>query len=95
LTIGRRFLDLRRSETRLDAQSFTRHTTRTHVHSSLWLRHCCSVFELDLWSGEAWIGGKPGVYFFSLDAASRVAVRVALRFFHLPYYWARMKNQTR
>src|SRR5256885_16970604 len=30
-------------------------------------------------------GGKPGVYFFSLDAASPVAVRVARRFFHLPY----------
>ena len=82
-------------------------------------------FDLDLWSGEAWIGvvpfrmqgihfrgllpvpgfsstpeinvrtyvtigGKPGVYFFSLDAANRAAVRVARRFFHLPYYWARM-----
>jgi hypothetical protein len=31
------------------------------------------------------VGGKPGVYFFSLDEGSRVAVEVARRFFHLPY----------
>lgn len=34
--------------------------------------------------------GRPGVWFFSLDAASRFAVRVARRFFHLPYFDARM-----
>ena len=33
---------------------------------------------------------KPGVWFFSLDAASRVAVRVARAVFHLPYMDARM-----
>jgi uncharacterized protein YqjF (DUF2071 family) len=36
-------------------------------------------------------GGKPGVWFFSLDAASRFAVRAARRFFHLPYYDADMR----
>lgn len=35
-------------------------------------------------------GGKPGVWFFSLDAASRLAVRGARRLFHLPYFDARM-----
>jgi uncharacterized protein YqjF (DUF2071 family) len=35
-------------------------------------------------------GGKPGVWFFSLDAANPVAVSVARRFFHLPYFNARM-----
>lgn len=35
-------------------------------------------------------GGVPGVYFFSLDAANPVAVRIARRFFHLPYYRAQM-----
>ena len=35
--------------------------------------------------------GKPGVWFFSLDAASRLAVRVARKAFHLPYFDARMK----
>lgn len=34
--------------------------------------------------------GKPGVWFFSLDAANRLAVEAARRFFHLPYYQARM-----
>jgi uncharacterized protein len=36
-------------------------------------------------------GGKPGVWFFSLDAGSKVAVRVARRFFHLPYFDARFQ----
>ena len=36
------------------------------------------------------VNRKPGVYFFSLDASSRLAVRVARRFFHLPYFDARM-----
>lgn len=34
--------------------------------------------------------GQPGVWFFSLDAASRLAVRAARRTFHLPYFDARM-----
>jgi hypothetical protein len=34
--------------------------------------------------------GKPGVYFFSLDAANRLAVAGARVFFHLPYYVADM-----
>lgn len=33
---------------------------------------------------------KPGVWFFSLDAANPVAVRLARRFFHLPYFDADM-----
>jgi hypothetical protein len=36
-------------------------------------------------------GGKPGVWFFSLDAASRIAVRVARYRFHLPYFDAEMR----
>lgn len=32
--------------------------------------------------------GKPGVWFVSLDAASAVAVEVARRWFHLPYFRA-------
>ncbi len=36
--------------------------------------------------------GKPGVWFFSLDATSRLAVRAARRFFHLPYFDARMSS---
>lgn len=33
---------------------------------------------------------KPGVWFFSLDAANRIGVEVARAFFHLPYFNARM-----
>lgn len=36
------------------------------------------------------VDGKPGVWFFSLDAESRVAVRVARAAFNLPYMDARM-----
>ena len=38
-------------------------------------------------------GGKQGVWFFSLDATNPVAVRVARKGFHLPYYDARMDLQ--
>jgi uncharacterized protein YqjF (DUF2071 family) len=36
-------------------------------------------------------GGKSGVYFFSLDAASRLAVWGARTFYKLPYFFARMQ----
>lgn len=35
-------------------------------------------------------GGNPGVWFFSLDAANAVAVRIARAWFKLPYHFARM-----
>jgi uncharacterized protein YqjF (DUF2071 family) len=37
--------------------------------------------------------GKPGVFFFSLDAASRLAVWGARTFFRLPYFYAKMRIQ--
>lgn len=40
-------------------------------------------------------GGKPGVYFFSLDAANLPAVWAARKFFHLPYLYAAMKSADR
>ena len=36
------------------------------------------------------LGGKAGVFFFSLDAANPVAVATARRWYHLPYFNARM-----
>ena len=39
------------------------------------------------------VGDKPGVYFFSLDAANPVAVEIARRTYLLPYYNARMTKQ--
>ena len=36
------------------------------------------------------VDGKPGIYFLSLDASNRLAVRVARLLFHLPYHPAAM-----
>jgi uncharacterized protein len=36
------------------------------------------------------VGGKPGIYFFSLDADSPLAVAAARRLYRLPYFRARM-----
>jgi len=38
---------------------------------------------------------KPGVWFFSLDAANRVAVELARLWFHLPYFHARMDSRSK
>jgi uncharacterized protein YqjF (DUF2071 family) len=40
-------------------------------------------------------GGKPGVYFFSLDAANLPAVWAARAFYHLPYFHAAMTSEER
>jgi uncharacterized protein len=37
------------------------------------------------------LGGKPGIYFLSLDAARRAAVIAARRTYRLPYFHARMR----
>jgi uncharacterized protein len=39
-------------------------------------------------------GGRAGVWFFSLDAESPLAVRLARRFYHLPYFDADMTVET-
>jgi len=46
--------------------------------------------ELNLRTYVAASDGRPGVWFFSLDAAHRIAVRAARRCYHLPYFDARM-----
>jgi uncharacterized protein YqjF (DUF2071 family) len=40
-------------------------------------------------------GGKPGVWFFSLDARNPVAVAIARAWFHLPYFRAQMGCEER
>ena len=35
-------------------------------------------------------GGKPGVFFFSLDATNPLVVAVGRALFHVPYFWANM-----
>ncbi len=39
-------------------------------------------------------GADPGVWFFSLDAANPVAVKIARAWFHLPYHYAKMRLET-
>jgi hypothetical protein len=39
------------------------------------------------------VGGKSGIWFFSLDASSRFAVEAARRLYKLPYFRARMSAQ--
>jgi uncharacterized protein len=39
--------------------------------------------------------GKPGVWFFSLDAGNAIAVAIARTWFHLPYFCARMSCEER
>jgi uncharacterized protein YqjF (DUF2071 family) len=39
--------------------------------------------------------GRPGIWFFSLDAASRLAVRAARRLYRLPYHLATMRAEPR
>jgi uncharacterized protein YqjF (DUF2071 family) len=41
------------------------------------------------------VGGKPGVYFFSLDADSQLAVTAARTLFGLPYFTASMEVEVR
>jgi uncharacterized protein len=41
------------------------------------------------------VDGKPGIWFFSLDASSRAAVEVARRSYRLPYFQARMSASRR
>jgi uncharacterized protein YqjF (DUF2071 family) len=38
------------------------------------------------------VGDRPGVFFFSLDAASRLAVKTARRLLNLPYFFASMTS---
>ncbi|MCX6968805.1 MAG: DUF2071 domain-containing protein [Verrucomicrobia bacterium] len=40
-------------------------------------------------------GGRPGVWFYSLDCNQPVAVSLARRFFHLPYFHAEMSSGIR
>ncbi|HJU64020.1 MAG TPA: DUF2071 domain-containing protein [Gemmatimonadaceae bacterium] len=47
--------------------------------------------ELNVRTYVTLAGNKPGVFFFSLDAGNPVAVEIARRTFHLPYYRADMQ----
>jgi uncharacterized protein len=53
-----------------------------------------SFLELNVRTYVAF-GGRPGVYFFSLDAGNSVAVALARRWYRLPYFYAQMRLRRR
>jgi len=53
-----------------------------------------SFLELNVRTCVRAADGKPGVWFLSLDAASRLAVAAARRTYKLPYFHARMSATT-
>jgi uncharacterized protein len=54
-----------------------------------------SFLELNCRTYVSHGGEKPGIWFFSLDASSRLAVESARRFYRLPYFQARMQGLPR
>jgi uncharacterized protein YqjF (DUF2071 family) len=54
-----------------------------------------SFLELNVRTYVSHGGEKPGIWFFSLDASSRVAVELARRTYKLPYFHARMSATRR
>ncbi|HEV2473241.1 MAG TPA: DUF2071 domain-containing protein [Chthonomonadales bacterium] len=58
-----------------------------------WLPSVGSLFDFPEMNVRTYVAlqGMPGVYFFRLDAANRLAVAGARILYHLPYYHARMR----
>jgi uncharacterized protein YqjF (DUF2071 family) len=54
-----------------------------------------SFLELNVRTYVSRGGEKPGIWFFSLDASSRLAVEIARRTYRLPYFQARMSATRR
>ena len=54
------------------------------------LPYVSSFLELNVRTYVSAGGEKPGIWFFSLDASSRLAVEAARRTYRLPYFHARM-----
>jgi uncharacterized protein YqjF (DUF2071 family) len=64
--------------------------TNLRVRGLLPLPLASSFLELNVRTCVRAADGKPGVWFISLDAASRLAVEAARRTYKLPYFHARM-----
>lgn len=54
-----------------------------------------SFLELNCRTYVTYGGERPGIWFFSLDASSRLAVEAARRLYRLPYFQARMAGPPR
>ena len=66
------------------------HMTNVAMRGMAWLPFASAFPELNVRTYVT-VGGKPGVYFFSLDATSPLAVYTARALFGLPYYRATME----
>jgi len=64
--------------------------TAVRARGLLPLPGASSFLELNVRTYVRAADGKPGVWFFSLDASSRLAVEAARRLYRLPYFHARM-----
>jgi uncharacterized protein YqjF (DUF2071 family) len=64
--------------------------TQLRARGLLPLPRLSSFLELNVRTCVRAADGKPGVWFISLDAASRLAVEAARRTYKLPYFHARM-----
>ena len=66
------------------------HLTALRARGTLPLPGVSSFLELNVRTYVHAGDGKPGIWFFSLDASSRLAVELARRTYKLPYFHARM-----
>jgi uncharacterized protein len=69
--------------------------TGLRARGTLPLPGVSSFLELNVRSYVRAADGKPGIWFFSLDASSRLAVEAARRTYKLPYFQARMAAERR
>jgi uncharacterized protein YqjF (DUF2071 family) len=69
--------------------------TGLRLRGTVALPRISSFLELNVRTYVRASDGKPGVWFFSLDASSALAVRAARRLYKLPYFDARMSLERR
>jgi uncharacterized protein len=69
--------------------------TNLRARGTLPIPRVSSFLELNVRTYVRAADGKPGIWFFSLDASSRLAVEAARRGYKLPYFHARMSANRR
>lgn len=85
------FVDTFEGDAWMGVIPFEMHKVRPVCAPSIpWLSH---FLELNLRTYVVSKDGRPGVWFYSLDASNPVAVAVAQTFFQLPYHFARMHTR--
>jgi uncharacterized protein YqjF (DUF2071 family) len=67
--------------------------TGLRLRGTLPLPGISSFLEVNVRTYVRAADGKPGIWFFSLDASSRVAVEAARRLYKLPYFHARISAE--